>query len=59
MLVAGLACTQVWRFLRQILGGLQHVHSHGLTHRDLKPKNIFVDFGDNLKVRRREGATAR
>ena len=41
---------QVWRFLRQLLGGLQHVHSHGITHRDLKPKNIFVDFGDNLKL---------
>ena len=42
--------TQVWRFLRQLLGGLQHVHAQGVTHRDLKPKNIFVDFGDNLKL---------
>ena len=41
---------QVWRFLRQLLSGLQHVHSQGVTHRDLKPKNIFVDFGDNLKL---------
>ena len=41
---------QIWRFLRQLLGGLQHVHSHGITHRDLKPKNIFVDFGENIKL---------
>ena len=40
----------MWRTLRQLLGGLQHVHSHGITHRDLKPKNIFVDFGDAIKL---------
>ena len=41
---------KIWRLLRQLLGGLQHVHSQGITHRDLKPKNIFVDFGENIKL---------
>lgn len=41
---------QIWRILRQLLGGLQHVHSHGIIHRDLKPKNIFIDFAENIKL---------
>jgi len=26
----------------QVLAGLEHVHRHGVVHRDLKPDNIFV-----------------
>ena len=26
----------------QVLGGLEHAHSHGIVHRDLKPENVFV-----------------
>ncbi|XP_072013883.1 eukaryotic translation initiation factor 2-alpha kinase 1-like [Amphiura filiformis] len=33
-----------------IMKGVQYIHSNGFMHRDLKPKNIFLD-GDNLHVR--------
>lgn len=39
-----------WRFLRQILEGLQHIHSQGIIHRDLKPENCFIDMSNNLKI---------
>ncbi|KAI9718986.1 MAG: hypothetical protein M1828_006362 [Chrysothrix sp. TS-e1954] len=41
---------ELWRFFKQILEGLVHVHSHGIIHRDLKPENIFVDKSNNPKI---------
>lgn len=41
---------EVWRFLRQILEGLAHIHGHGIIHRDLKPENIFIDSSNNPKI---------
>lgn len=39
-----------WRLLRQILEGLEHIHSQGIIHRDLKPMNIFIDENQNVKI---------
>jgi serine/threonine protein kinase len=46
---------EVEKFLIQMLGGLEYIHSHHLIHRDIKPQNIIlcqtdlrfvlVDFG--------------
>jgi serine/threonine-protein kinase len=60
-----------WRALgimRQVLSGLSHAHSHGITHRDIKPDNIMVDatgsFGDQVRIldfglaKLREGTSA-
>jgi serine/threonine protein kinase len=34
----------------QIAQGVQHVHTQGLIHRDLKPNNCFIDDVGALKV---------
>lgn len=41
---------QYWRLLRQILVALAYIHSEGVIHRDLKPKNIFIDQANNIKI---------
>ena len=37
-----LAIGQIRDCLRQLLGGLAHVHGAGLMHTDVKPANIFA-----------------
>jgi serine/threonine protein kinase len=37
-------------FFRQILGGLEYMHSHLIIHRDLKPENIVLDAHSNIKI---------
>ncbi|KAL8843154.1 MAG: hypothetical protein Q9170_000284 [Blastenia crenularia] len=39
-----------WRYLRQILQGLAHIHSSSIVHRDLKPENIFIDSNSNVRI---------
>jgi formylglycine-generating enzyme required for sulfatase activity/serine/threonine protein kinase len=39
-----LPAAQVTRLIRQLLQGLGHAHKQGLIHRDLKPRNILLDF---------------
>jgi serine/threonine-protein kinase len=34
----------------QALAGLEHVHQHGLVHRDVSPQNIFVTYGGDVKL---------
>jgi len=38
------------KLLTQILEGLAYVHKQHLIHRDLKPNNIFLDKGLNVKL---------
>src|SRR5580704_6816330 len=33
-----------------ILGALEHIHSRGVAHRDMKPENIMVDDQDRVKL---------
>ncbi|KAK4877797.1 hypothetical protein RN001_010303 [Aquatica leii] len=36
--------------MKQVLEGLQHIHSRGVVHRDLKPENILLDDSLNVKI---------
>ena len=39
------------RFLfRQIILGIQHIHSKNVVHRDIKLENILIDFNNNVKI---------
>ncbi|KAA8534588.1 hypothetical protein F0562_032153 [Nyssa sinensis] len=35
-------------FLHQILSGLSYCHSNRILHRDLKPRNLLVDFSNSI-----------
>ena len=37
-------------FLYQILRGLKYVHSAGVLHRDLKPRNLLVNSNCDLRI---------
>jgi len=33
----------LWKILTELCKGLKHLHTNGITHRDIKPQNIFYD----------------
>ena len=36
--------------VRQAAVGLQHMHEHGLVHRDVKPSNLMLTTSGEVKV---------
>lgn len=36
--------------LKQLMGGLKHIHEKGIIHRDLKPANIYLTESMVLKI---------
>ncbi|CAG9113595.1 unnamed protein product [Plutella xylostella] len=46
----GMPCGPARRYWRQVLDGVQYLHSRGVAHRDLKPENLLLDHDDNVKI---------
>ncbi|XP_048841852.1 hormonally up-regulated neu tumor-associated kinase homolog [Brienomyrus brachyistius] len=38
------------RYTRQILCAVEHLHRHGIVHRDLKIENFLLDENNNIKI---------
>ena len=42
---------KISKFLfKQIISGLQHIHSHNIVHRDVKLENILIDLNNTIKI---------
>uniref|UniRef100_A0A673MLY1 non-specific serine/threonine protein kinase n=1 Tax=Sinocyclocheilus rhinocerous TaxID=307959 RepID=A0A673MLY1_9TELE len=41
---------EVRRYTRQILSAVEHLHRHGIVHRDLKIENLLMDELNNIKI---------
>ena len=41
---------QCWNYFRQIVTGLNYIHSKGIIHRDLNPNNIFITSENLVKI---------
>ena len=41
---------KIWYILKQLLEGLQALHSAGIAHRDIKAANVFLSKNGDVKL---------
>ncbi|KAK8561131.1 hypothetical protein V6N13_149689 [Hibiscus sabdariffa] len=41
---------QIKCYMQQLFHGLEHCHSRGILHRDIKGANLLIDYNGNLKI---------
>lgn len=46
----GMPLAQAHKYFKQLINGLEYIHSKGVTHRDIKPENLLIDIEGNLKI---------
>ena len=42
--------SECWSYFKQIVKGLSYIHSKGITHRDLNPRNVFITNEHIVKI---------
>ena len=47
---SGFPETEARYWFRQILNGIQYLHSKGVCHRDLSPENVMIDHDNSLII---------
>ncbi|XP_055379823.1 cyclin-dependent kinase 4 [Condylostylus longicornis] len=47
---SGMPASRIQRFSRELLTGVDFLHSHRIVHRDLKPQNILISAQGHLKI---------
>ncbi|KAK7479422.1 hypothetical protein BaRGS_00029339 [Batillaria attramentaria] len=46
----GMPLAEAQTYFRQLIDGLEYLHSKGIAHRDIKPENLLLDENDTLKI---------
>lgn len=46
----GMPQHEAQKYFKELISGVEYLHSRGVTHRDLKPENLLLDEHDHLKI---------
>ncbi|KAK7105675.1 hypothetical protein V1264_017024 [Littorina saxatilis] len=46
----GMPQAEAQKYFRQLIDGVEYLHSKGIAHRDIKPENLLLDENDDLKI---------